>query len=95
MLGVSRAVRRYGRRMRTLATLGTPLTIGMAVIALTLALATDSARGEEAAAPKAGEPPVVGQPLPPLRLPTIDGKQTIDLADLSGRRVLLIEFASW
>lgn len=36
-----------------------------------------------------------GAVLPPLRLPTIDGDRTIDLADYSGRRVLLIQFASW
>ena len=36
-----------------------------------------------------------GQPLPDLELPTIDGKQTINLADLGGKKVLLIQFASW
>ena len=40
-------------------------------------------------------PFVVGQPLPELRLPTIDGQQTIDLAQFRGKRLLLIEFASW
>ena len=37
----------------------------------------------------------VGEPLPELRLPTIDGQRTIDLAELRGKRLLLIEFASW
>lgn len=37
----------------------------------------------------------VGEPLPELRLPTIDGQQTIDLAQFRGKRLLLIEFASW
>ena len=36
-----------------------------------------------------------GQPLPNLELPTIDGERTINLADLSGKKVLLIQFASW
>lgn len=37
----------------------------------------------------------VEKPLLDLRLPTIDGKRTIDLADYRGKRLLLIEFASW
>ena len=37
----------------------------------------------------------VGEPLPELRLPTIDGARTIDLAQSRGKRLLLIEFASW
>ena len=37
----------------------------------------------------------VGEPVPDLRLPTIDGKRTIDLAELRGKRLLLIEFAAW
>ena len=36
-----------------------------------------------------------GEPLPALRLPTIDGRETGDLRALAGRRTLLIEFASW
>ena len=36
-----------------------------------------------------------GRPLPDLELPTIDGKRTINLADLGGVKVLLIQFASW
>lgn len=30
-----------------------------------------------------------------LRLPTIDGSRTIDLATFRGEKLLLIEFASW
>lgn len=37
----------------------------------------------------------VGQRLPELVLPTIDGERAISLADLRGRRLLLIQFASW
>ncbi len=36
-----------------------------------------------------------GEPLPALRLPTIDGAETIDLRGLRGKRTLLVEFASW
>lgn len=42
-----------------------------------------------------GDPWQVGRPLPDLRLPTIDGTRTIDLAQLRGKKLLLIEFASW
>ena len=36
-----------------------------------------------------------GEALPALVLPTIDGKATVNLADLRGKKVLLIQFASW
>ncbi len=36
-----------------------------------------------------------GEPLPSLTLPTIDGTGSIDLAELRGKKVLLIQFASW
>ena len=32
---------------------------------------------------------------PSIELPRIDGKGTIDLAQYKGRRLLLIQFASW
>lgn len=38
--------------------------------------------------------PAVGERLAPLRLPTIDGK-TRALHDFRGKKLLLIEFASW
>ncbi len=37
----------------------------------------------------------VGEPVPDLRLPTIDGSETIDLRDFRGVKLLLVEFASW
>ncbi len=40
-------------------------------------------------------PPKEGRMHPDLRLPTIDGKSTITLSELRGKKVLLIEFASW
>ena len=36
-----------------------------------------------------------GQFLPDFELPTIDGERTIRLSELRGKRVLLIQFASW
>lgn len=36
-----------------------------------------------------------GQRLPALVLPTIDGSETINLAELRGTKLLLIQFASW
>jgi hypothetical protein len=38
---------------------------------------------------------VVGEPLPDLKLPTIDGREQVALSSLRGQRLLLIEFASW
>ncbi len=43
----------------------------------------------------AAEEPVAGQPMPELRLPTIERDRTISLHGLRGKKVLLIEFASW
>lgn len=37
----------------------------------------------------------VGQPLPALELPTLDGRQTVRLSELRGTALLLIQFASW
>ena len=37
----------------------------------------------------------VGEVFPDIELPTIDGKSTVRLSELRGKRVLLIEFASW
>jgi len=36
-----------------------------------------------------------GAALPALRLPTVDGQATIDLRRTLGKKLLLIEFASW
>ncbi len=37
----------------------------------------------------------IGEVLPDVRLPTIDGEQTVRLSDYRGKKLLLIEFASW
>ena len=39
--------------------------------------------------------PKVGERHPELRLPTIDGDRTVSLHALRGKRVLLLQFASW
>ena len=36
-----------------------------------------------------------GRLVPDLELPTIDGKGSVSLRDLAGKRVLLLQFASW
>ena len=48
-----------------------------------------------------GAPPVhagearVNEAHPEVRLPTIDGRETVSLQALRGKKVLLIQFASW
>jgi len=37
----------------------------------------------------------VGEAFPDLVFPTVDGEDTVRLSDHRGKRVLLIEFASW
>ena len=37
----------------------------------------------------------VGARIPSIELPLIDGSGTLDLADLRGRKLLLIQFAAW
>ena len=44
--------------------------------------------------PFARPPLTVGEPLPDLRLPTIEG-ETLALSSYRGQKLLLIEFASW
>lgn len=48
-----------------------------------------------APAVQAREAPRVGEAFGPLVLPTVDGRQVIDITSFRGRKVLLIEFASW
>ncbi|MGB0332695.1 MAG: hypothetical protein ACPGPE_12880 [Planctomycetota bacterium] len=37
----------------------------------------------------------VGERIPALELPRIDGRGTVDLGSLRGRKLLLLHFASW
>ena len=41
------------------------------------------------------QPWKVGEMVPNVRLPTIDGRETVSLYGLRGMKVLLIQFASW
>ncbi len=60
------------------------------------ALALGSALGAAVAPARAQEVGFrIGQLVPDITLPTIDGEGVVRLSDLRGRRVLLIEFASW
>ncbi len=40
-------------------------------------------------------PPSVGQPHPDFTLPNIEDRAPVSLASYRGRKVLLIQFASW
>ena len=37
----------------------------------------------------------VGEPYPDIRLPTVDGKETLSVSSFRGKKLLLVEFASW
>lgn len=47
----------------------------------------------------AGEGPRVGREegeiYPPVVLPSLDGKRTLSLSEYAGKKVLLVQFASW
>jgi hypothetical protein len=52
-----------------------------------------------ASSANAAEMPVVGrevgQVFPRVVLPSLDGKRTLALSEFRGKKVILIEFASW
>ena len=58
-------------------------------------LLTSLAAGVLAVHATAQSPWQVGQPLPHVHLPTIDGDQEVDLSVFRGKKLLLLEFASW
>jgi hypothetical protein len=62
-------------------------------------LSTLLASFASAAAVTAAETPVVGrevgQVYPQIVLPSLDGKQPIALSEFRGKKVILIEYASW
>ncbi|MDJ0523701.1 MAG: hypothetical protein QNJ90_16665 [Planctomycetota bacterium] len=62
------------------------VVIPAAVVLVLIGLAAPAAEAAE---------PRVGELHPELRLPTLDGTQTISLRSLRGKRVLLLQFASW
>ena len=64
-----------------------PRTSILAACAATLALGSPALAGPYA--------PQVGQPHPDFVLPAIDGGKPVSLSDFRGKKVLLIQFASW
>ena len=54
----------------------------------TLLLGTAPANGQ-------GYAPVVGEPHPDFTLPRIDTREAVSLAQFRGKKVLLVQFASW
>ena len=73
------------------------LTFAVTVLGL-LSIGSTSAVGEDGlidtGSVEAGSV-VVGEPLPDLRLPTLDRKGAVRLSSFRGKKLLLIEFASW
>jgi hypothetical protein len=70
--------------------------MGDAFMFALLALATSSiavTAADMPDVPKIGRD--VGQMFPQIVLPSLDGKRTLALSDFRGKKVLLIEFASW
>jgi hypothetical protein len=66
----------------------------MREIMLTALLAALASGGTVAAAvPVIGKE--VGQVYPQVVLPSLDGKRPLALSDFRGKRVILIEYASW
>ena len=69
--------------------------LGLAAISHTM---TGSAPLEPSAGHSAGphvNGPALDEPFPAFRLPTVDGERVIDLRDFRGKKILLIDFASW
>ena len=66
------------------------LIVGLAVVAATIGGYAQHRSGQ----PEQATSPLIGQPLPALNLPDLDGKPH-PLSDYRGRRVLLNFWASW
>ena len=63
---------------------------------LVLALATCGiVLGWSSSASAAGYAPMVGERHPDFTLPTIGDRAPVSLSDFRGKKVLLIQFASW
>ena len=66
------------------------------MLRLTLALATSGLLvGSSVTAPPTPYAPKVGQRHPDFTLPTIGDRAPISLSSFHGKKVLLIQFASW
>ncbi len=57
--------------------------------------ASSAVSAENAAGPEREYAPRVGEPHPPLELPSIEQGRNVRLSDYRGKKVLLIHFASW
>ena len=67
-----------------------------AALSVSLLLAVQSTEG--AAPPVGGSPHFgtdAGDLYPPVVLPSLDGKRTLALSQFAGKKVLLVQFASW
>ena len=64
-------------------------------LAALLSLCTLAALASPVPASAAEGKVTVGQPLPDRRLPTVERDRTLALSQFRGKKVLLIEFASW
>jgi cytochrome oxidase Cu insertion factor (SCO1/SenC/PrrC family) len=64
-------------------------------LAFTLLLAGIAVLAAVPAASAAPDPPRVGQQHPNFTLPRIDNGRPVSLSDFRGKKVLLIQFASW
>lgn len=71
-----------------------PLGLVVGVVFVVIAVAVPS-WGQSDSAPKATGVFREGQRAPSLELPTIDGRSTINLASLAGRKAIVLQFASW
>lgn len=65
---------------------------GIAAVTVVLAVALASRFGSD---PAMVPSPLIGQPAPSFELTTLDGNDTVDLADLRGDIVVINFFASW
>ncbi|MEM9381527.1 MAG: hypothetical protein AAGB93_16350 [Planctomycetota bacterium] len=69
--------------------------MGHAICALLTALQATAPPPSEVTVLQPAAWTTVGARVPDLELPLIDGSGTFDLATLRGRKVLLVQFASW
>jgi hypothetical protein len=72
--------------------------VGHSVFVVAMALIAVSTLAAGGPAGRSGDPAgifVKDRPTPGLELPTIDGRSTINLGALVGRRVIVLQFASW
>lgn len=83
--------------MHILAAMGFALLSSAALVALgQVPLAQDDDRlAPTVTVPAAAAWTTVGERIPDLELPLIDGSGSFDLGALRGKRALLIQFASW